>query len=72
MLSSEALPEIALRATAVARRFRIFLVVGAIGLAINQALLYLLVAEAGLRVAGASPFAIVGSMIVTFLLNEHW
>ena len=72
MLSSEALPEIALRATAAARRFRIFLVVGAIGLTVNQAVLYFLVAETGVRVAAASPFAIAGSMIVTFLLNEHW
>ena len=72
MLSSEALPEVALRATAAARRFRIFLVVGAIGLAVNQGLLYLLVAETSVKVATASPFAIAGSMIVTFLLNEHW
>lgn len=72
MLSSEALPEIALRASAAARRFRIFLVVGAIGLAVNQGLLYLLVAETGARVAIASPFAIAGSMIVTFFLNENW
>jgi len=72
MLTSEALLDIALRAAAAARRFRIFLVVGAIGLAVNQGLLYALVAETHARVATASPFAIAGSMIVTFLLNEHW
>lgn len=72
MLSSKALPESVLRAAALARRFRIFLVVGALGLAVNQGLLYLLVAETGLRPAAASPFAILGSMVVTFLLNEHW
>ena len=72
MLSSKALPESVLRAAALTRRFRIFLVVGALGLAVNQGLLYLLVAETGLRPAAASPFAILGSMVVTFLLNEHW
>jgi putative flippase GtrA len=55
-----------------AQRFQKFLVVGAIGLAVNQALLYLLHGQGGLRIPIASPLAILFSMVVTFMLNERW
>jgi putative flippase GtrA len=72
MLSSESLPRPVLRAALVTRRFQKFLTVGAIGLAVNQGVLFALVSLAGLPVFGASPLAIVLSMIVTFALNERW
>jgi dolichol-phosphate mannosyltransferase len=56
----------------VTRRFQKFLLVGAIGLAVNQGVLYALVGLAGLAVFSASPVAILLSMVVTFVLNEHW
>lgn len=62
----------AARAWALAQRFQKFLVVGALGLAVNQGVLMLLVAEGGLPVRSASPIAIAVSMLVTFLLNETW
>lgn len=55
-----------------AQRFQKFLVVGAVGLAVNQGLLMALASGAGVKVAVASPIAIFVSMVVTFLLNESW
>ena len=72
MLSSEGLPRVVVRTATVTRRFQKFLLVGAIGLAVNQGVLLALVAQAGLSVAVASPIAILLSMIVTFTLNERW
>ena len=72
MLSSEGLPRPVIRPAAITRRFQKFLLVGAIGLAVNQGALFALVAQAGLAVAMASPLAIFLSMIVTFSLNERW
>ncbi len=72
MLSSEGLPRPVVRAASISRRFQKFLLVGAIGLAVNQGALFTLVDQAGLAVAVASPIAIFLSMIVTFLLNERW
>lgn len=72
MLVREDVPVAAHRALPIARRFQKFLVVGAVGLAINQGLLFALVTFFGMRVAAASPVAIVASMVVTFLLNEQW
>lgn len=72
MLSSEGLPRPVVRMTTVTRRFQKFLLVGAIGLAVNQGVLLALVAQAGLSVAVASPIAILLSMIVTFTVNERW
>lgn len=72
MLSSEGLPRTVVRATSVTRRFQKFLLVGAIGLAVNQTFLFILVARFGAAVSLASPIAIISSMIVTFILNERW
>jgi putative flippase GtrA len=72
MLSSEGLPRPVVRPATIARRFQKFLLVGAIGLAVNQVALFALVARAALAVAIASPIAIFLSMIVTFILNERW
>lgn len=62
----------ALRAWQLAHRFQKFLIVGFIGLAVNQGLLVLLhqVFDFSLRIA--SPVAIFVSMLVTFSLNERW
>ena len=72
MLSSESLPRTGVRSASVTRRFQKFLLVGAIGLAVNQVVLFALVALAGATVVVASPIAILLSMIVTFTLNERW
>jgi len=72
MLSSEGLPRPVVRPATITRRFQKFLLVGAIGLAVNQGALFALVDQAGLAVAAASPIAIFLSMIVTFSLNERW
>ena len=72
MLSSESLPRPVLRAVTVTRRFQKFLLVGAIGLAVNQGVLFALVDFVKLPVITASPVAIVLSMVVTFILNERW
>jgi putative flippase GtrA len=60
------------QAWSVGQRFQKYLVVGAIGLAVNQGLLMALVSLFGLPVAVASPPAILVSVVVTFLLNETW
>ena len=72
MLSSEGLSRPVVRPATITRRFQRFLLVGAIGLAVNQGALFALVDQAGLAVAMASPIAIFLSMIVTFTLNERW
>ena len=72
MLSSEELPGLMHRAATVARRFQKFLLVGAIGLVVNQSMLFALVGVADRPVIAASPVAILTSMIVTFVLNERW
>ncbi len=72
MLSSEGLPRPVASTATVSRRFQKFLLVGAIGLGVNQSLLFALVGFAGVPVAMASPVAILVSMIVTFSLNERW
>jgi len=72
MLSTEGLPRPVARAATVTRRFQKFLLVGAIGLAVNQSALFVLVALVGLSIPMASPFAILLSMVVTFTLNERW
>jgi putative flippase GtrA len=55
-----------------AQRFQKFLVVGAIGLAVNQGLLYFFHGQGGIRISIASPVAIFLSMAATFFLNERW
>jgi putative flippase GtrA len=72
MLSTEGLPRPVARAATVTRRFQKFLLVGAIGLSVNQSALFVLVGLAGLPLAAASPIAILLSMVVTFTLNERW
>ena len=72
MLSTEGLPRPVARAATVTRRFQKFLLVGAIGLAVNQSALFVLVALVGLSIPVASLFAILLSMVVTFTLNERW
>jgi putative flippase GtrA len=72
MLSSEGLSRPVVRPATITRRFQKFLLVGAIGLAVNQGALFALVDQVGLAVAMASPIAIFLSMIVTFTLNERW
>lgn len=72
MLSTESLPRPVLRFASVTRRFQKFLLVGAIGLAVNQGMLFALVSQVGMPVFAASPLAIALSMLVTFVLNERW
>jgi dolichol-phosphate mannosyltransferase len=72
MLSSEGLPRPVIRSATVTRRFQKFLLVGALGLGVNQGVLFALVDQARLAVVMASPIAIFLSMIVTFILNERW
>lgn len=72
MLSIEGLPCPAARTAALTRRFQKFLCVGAIGLAVNQGLLFVLVDFTRLSVLIASPVAILVSMMATFILNERW
>ena len=72
MLSTETWPRPAVRVWSVAQRFQKFLVVGAVGLAVNQGMLVALHDLGNLDLLVASPLAIVASMIVTFMLNEFW
>lgn len=72
MFSVESWPQPAARAWVLARRFQKFLVVGAIGLAVNQGLLFVFHQLAGSHLVLASTVAIFVSMVVTFGLNEHW
>jgi putative flippase GtrA len=72
MQSTETWVRPALRVWTLTQRFQKFLVVGAIGLIVNQVMLYLLVSSAGVNLPIASPVAIVISMIITFSLNEIW
>ncbi|CAA9584445.1 MAG: hypothetical protein AVDCRST_MAG19-4722 [uncultured Thermomicrobiales bacterium] len=72
MVTTETWPRPAVRARTLALRFQKFLVVGGIGLAVNQALLFLLAGLGTLSVNVASPIAITVSMVVTFGLNEVW
>jgi putative flippase GtrA len=72
MISAEALPDRAIQVFTVAKRFQKFLVVGAIGLGVNQAMLIVLHDSVSLALAVASVLAISVSMVVTFILNEMW
>ena len=72
MLSTENLPRPVARMATITRRFQKFLLVGAIGLAVNQSALFALVAFAEAPLVAASPIAILMSMAVTFVLNERW
>jgi dolichol-phosphate mannosyltransferase len=72
MISVESWPQPAIKMWTLAQRFQKFLLVGAVGFAVNQLSLFLLHDSFGLAVRAASPFAIFLSMIVTFYLNEIW
>ena len=72
MLSTEGLPRPVARVARLTGRFQKFLLVGAIGLAVNQSVLFALVGLIGAEPIGASPVAILVSMAVTFALNERW
>jgi putative flippase GtrA len=72
MLSTEAMPARAIQLFAVARRFQKFVVVGSVGLAVNQAMLVVFHDLLEVRLVIASPIAILLSMAVTFVLNEIW
>ena len=72
MFSVESWPEPAARVWIIAQRFQKFLMVGAVGLAVNQGLLFLSHDVFSFALAVASPIAIFMSMIVTFTLNERW
>ncbi|MBA2519056.1 MAG: GtrA family protein [Chloroflexia bacterium] len=72
MQSTESWTRPALRVWTLTQRFQKFVVVGAIGLVVNQGMLYLLVSMTDVALALASPVSIVISMIVTFTLNELW
>ena len=72
MISVETWPQSAIRLWTLAQRFQKFLIVGAVGLVVNQVGLFCLHDIVGFAVIAASPVAIFLSMIVTFLLNERW
>lgn len=72
MLSTETWPQPAVRLWTIAHRFQKFLVVGVVGLAVNQGMLIGLHDLANLELLISSPLAIVVSMIATFMLNELW
>lgn len=72
MISTEAFPQRAHQAFSVAKRFQKFLVVGSVGLLVNQLALIGLHDVANVRVVIASPIAIAASMVITFMLNEAW
>jgi len=72
MLSVESWPKPVVQAWYFTHRFQKFLIVGGVGLAVNQGLLFLFHDVAHLRLSIASPVAIFLSMVVTFTLNERW
>lgn len=72
LFSVETWPEPAAQAWLVAQRFQKFLIVGIVGLAVNQGMLFLLHSGFSVPLTVASPLAIFVSMIVTFILNERW
>ena len=72
MISVESWPQPAVRFWVLAQRFRKFVLVGAVGLVVNQTSLALLHDSFNIAVVVASPIAIFVSMIVTFILNERW
>lgn len=72
MISTESWPQPAVRAYVLAQRFQKFVVVGSVGLAVNQGLLFALRDLVNFRLSVSSPIAIFVSMVVTFALNERW
>jgi putative flippase GtrA len=72
MISTESWPQPAVRAFVLAQRFQKFLVVGSIGLAVNQGLLFVFHNLLDMPLNIASPVAIFISMVTTFAFNEFW
>lgn len=72
MISVESWPQSAVRLWTLTQRFQKFIVVGAVGLLVNQGLLSVLHGSMAMVLLIASPIAIFASMIVTFYLNEAW
>ncbi|CAA9548687.1 MAG: hypothetical protein AVDCRST_MAG49-1587 [uncultured Thermomicrobiales bacterium] len=72
MMSTETWPASAVRVWNVAQRFQKFLLVGAVGLGVNLAMLFLFHSVAGVGLRIAAVVAIALSMVVTFALNELW
>lgn len=72
MISVESWPQPAIKVWTLAQRFQKFLIVGALGFAVNQGALFALYDSVGVSVPLASPVAILLSMMVTFYLNEIW
>jgi putative flippase GtrA len=72
MMSTESWPQPAVRLWTLTQRFQKFLIVGAFGLAVNELFLFFFHDLAAVRIGVASTFAVLISMVVTFLLNERW
>jgi putative flippase GtrA len=72
MISGERVPVTFASMWLLAQRFQKFLIVGAIGLAVNQLALWIFRGQLEMVLYVASPLAIFLSMIVTFTLNEVW
>ena len=72
MISTRSWPEPAIRMYNLAQSFRKFLIVGAVGLAVQQVLLFLFHNVVHLSRVPSFVIAIAISMAVTFLLNEKW
>jgi dolichol-phosphate mannosyltransferase len=72
MISSERLPASVTRAWHLGKRFQKFILVGALGLLVNQLFLFIFSDGANMALHFASPISIFLSMIVTFTLNEIW
>lgn len=72
MISAESWPQSAVRLWTLTQRFQKFVVVGVVGLAVNQVGLLVLHDVVTMAVREASPIAIFASMVVTFFLNEAW
>lgn len=72
MISSERLPASVTRAWHLGKRFQKFILVGALGLLVNQLFLFIFSDFANMALHFASPISIFLSMIVTFTLNEVW
>ncbi len=72
MISVETWPQPAVRLWTLAQRFQKFLIVGAIGFAVNQLTLFILHDSVLISVQVESTINIFLSMMVTFYLNEIW
>lgn len=72
MISSGRVPVTFASLWLLAQRFQKFLVVGAVGLAVNQLALWIFRGKLEMVLYLASPISIFLSMIVTFTLNEIW